>query len=328
MRPDVSPDFHDLKYYKYRYATKEEGKTLVYAGRKNIFSIFKRKTSHPEQTGQPGTHASDLKIPQEKAPRISGSKIFFILVAFFFLTIGILWQNGVISLINWPPEHQGEEGKAPIEKAVEKGPTKKDEIKPDQKLKEMPVQTTPQAIPEKPAGEVKSPDVQTSVAQSEEGGPQTARSPDQFPSYPYALYLGSFGSLDEAKRAENIYRQKGLSPYLAKVDFKEKGIWFRVFIGHFKDEKEALRFKQEKGLAEAGLSKTQFANIIGTFSTGETLDQKMLSLEKLLGYSPYLIEEQDGRARLFVGAYLTREGAESLYKELESNGIQNQVVMR
>ena len=56
--------------------------------------------------------------------------------------------------------------------------------------------------------------------------------------------------------------------------------------------------------------------------------EKPLSLEKLLGYSPYLIKEQDGKARLLVGAYLTREGAESLYRELESNGIQNKVVMR
>jgi len=133
--------------------------------------------------------------------------------------------------------------------------------------------------------------------------------------------------LERAKNAIALYRKKDLSPYWAKVDFKEKGEWFRVFAGHFNDREEAERFGQEHGLSEPTIKKTQYANLIGTYSDEEELKGKIMKLEDL-GYSPYTIRQPNGTSRLFVGAYLTEAGAGRQSRDLKPSGVQGQVVKR
>ncbi len=151
-------------------------------------------------------------------------------------------------------------------------------------------------------------------------------SPMDAVAYPYSLYLGSFKTLKLAKRAVSIYRGKGLSPYWVKVSLS-KGIWYRVYVGHFEDREKADRFKREHGLREADLMRTRYANLIGTYSSPDELEDKIVALKKL-DYSPYVIRDDDGKSRLFVGAFITKEGVEKEHRELKSKGIQNQVVKR
>ena len=49
---------------------------------------------------------------------------------------------------------------------------------------------------------------------------------------------------------------------------------------------------------------------------------------KRSGYFPYVIKGEDGESRLYVGAFITREGAEQQYHDLKSRGVQSEIVKR
>ena len=146
-------------------------------------------------------------------------------------------------------------------------------------------------------------------------------------SHPYSIYLGSFRTLERAKKAISQYSKRGLSPYCSKVDFREKGIWFRVFAGHFQDRRKAEKFKELHRLKEGTVKKTAYANLIGTYKESSELENKQLSLKRS-GYFPYVIKGENGESRLYVGAFITIEGAEQQYHDLESRGIQSEIVKR
>lgn len=144
---------------------------------------------------------------------------------------------------------------------------------------------------------------------------------------PYSLYLGSFQNVDRAKKAIALHSGKDLSFYWTRVDFKEKGLWFRVFCGHFRSYEEAERFARERGIEEAKVKKTPYANLIGHYAQGPELQEEMNKVSAL-GFSPYVLPEPDGRLRLLVGAYVTESGAESQSDNLKSRGIHTQVIKR
>ena len=123
-----------------------------------------------------------------------------------------------------------------------------------------------------------------------------------------------------------MYRKMGLHTYRAKVELSN-GIWYRVFTGHFEDPEQAETFRQKHGLTEATVKKTQYANLIGIYTPSDELEEKILSL-KNLGYFPYLIKDHEGKSRLFVGAFITKQPTEKLQYDLKSHGIQSQVVKR
>ena len=125
----------------------------------------------------------------------------------------------------------------------------------------------------------------------------------------------------------SIYSKKGLSPYWVKVDLKEKGIWFRVFAGHFRSKAEADEFKQKNDLSKSTVKNIRYANIIGIYSSEDDLKTEISSLKKL-GCFPYFIKDDNENYVLFVGAFLTRAGAEKQYQDLQSKGVNNKVIAR
>ncbi|MCJ7595846.1 MAG: SPOR domain-containing protein [Desulfobacterales bacterium] len=156
---------------------------------------------------------------------------------------------------------------------------------------------------------------------------ETATASSEPVSYPYSLYLGSYQPLEQAKRAVEIYRKKGLDPYWARVDFEEKGLWFRVFAGHFRDQNEAERFVLERGVKEAEVKKTEYANLIGVYTKAGEVKSQAARLSEL-GYAPYRVMDHEGKTRLYVGAYVTEEGAKRQSQDLKSDGIESRVVGR
>jgi succinoglycan biosynthesis transport protein ExoP len=145
-------------------------------------------------------------------------------------------------------------------------------------------------------------------------------------SYPYSLYLGSFRTLERAKRAVSFYMGKGLSAYWVKV-LLSKGTWYRVYIGYFEDSERAQRFRLEKRLEETTVEETPYATLIGVFSSSDELEDKISSLRNL-GHCPYAIRDQGGKCRLYVGAFYPEYRAERQYNELKSSGVQSRVVKR
>ncbi len=145
-----------------------------------------------------------------------------------------------------------------------------------------------------------------------------------FTSFPYSVYLGSYKTLD---RARKVAVNSPSVSYWVSVDLGEKGIWYRVYTGYFRTRDEAGTFIEEHQIADGESRRTPYANLIGTYRSDEESDQMNRSLLEL-GFCPYVIKEADGRSRLFTGAFYQRERAEKEHRDLAADGIQSQLVKR
>ena len=145
--------------------------------------------------------------------------------------------------------------------------------------------------------------------------------------HPYSVLLATFMSREKAERALRIYAEQGLETYYVKVSLGRKGVRYRVFAGSFKDREEALALVRAKNLQQVATKRTSYACLIDKSSTEEALDPKIESLKRL-GYSPYIVNKDDGRYYLYVGAFYTEKGATSQLAELSSQQIPSQVVER
>ncbi len=145
-------------------------------------------------------------------------------------------------------------------------------------------------------------------------------------TYPYSVLISTFRTFENVKKGVGIYKKKGLVPYWVKVDLGDKGIWYRVFTGCFKDGKSAELFIKTKHIAGARAKKTKYAVLVGKYSSDKEIEaQRERSTE--LGYSPYIINKHNERL-LYIGAFFTEEGAIGQRSELISSGIQCQVAER
>ena len=145
--------------------------------------------------------------------------------------------------------------------------------------------------------------------------------------YPYSVYLGAYKTPERAEKAISMHRNEGLSAYWVEVDLGDKGIWYRVFTGYFRDQKQADAFIRRKRIADAKVKRTKYAALIGIYATERDAQKEFLALSRL-GYSPYVIETDSGESQLYVGAFYTEIGAEEQRSDLASKGIQSRVVER
>jgi cell division septation protein DedD len=146
-------------------------------------------------------------------------------------------------------------------------------------------------------------------------------------SYPYSVYLGSYKSRERAEKAISEYRTKGVSPHWVKIDLGDKGTWYRVFSGYFQEREQANEFIKEKQITDSESRHTKYANLIGLFAFQKEIEEQKLRLSKL-GYSPYVIPDQNGESLLYVGAFYQKARAQRQHEELASKGVHSQVVER
>ena len=62
----------------------------------------------------------------------------------------------------------------------------------------------------------------------------------------YTIQTGAFHNLEYARDLLEILKKDGFDVYLTKIEGKKRGTFYKVFVGHFKDEKEGTRFLKEK----------------------------------------------------------------------------------
>jgi capsular exopolysaccharide synthesis family protein len=92
MRPEISPDFHDFRYYKYDYAytSKEEEKKK----RKSFWFGGNRSRKGEAPTEEELAKGAIMDLGKQKTAKW---KLPLGLAALALLVSGVLWQNGVIS---------------------------------------------------------------------------------------------------------------------------------------------------------------------------------------------------------------------------------------
>ena len=145
-------------------------------------------------------------------------------------------------------------------------------------------------------------------------------------AYPFSVRLSVCHTLRAAKAVVDSYKKKGIEAYWVKVNL-ERGVRFRVFTGSFPSYGEASRFKKEKQLRPCLVQKTPYSALVGNYTHKEELEDKIQSLEKL-DCCPYTIVDRDGKFQLYVGAFITRDGAEEQQRELAFHGIESRMVKR
>jgi hypothetical protein len=145
--------------------------------------------------------------------------------------------------------------------------------------------------------------------------------------YPYSIYLGSYKNIDRVRKAIANYQGKGLSPYFARVDLAEKGMWFRVFAGYFKTRGDAEEFIIEKKIPEAETRRTKYAHLIGVYQSQRELETERHAL-LALGYCPYVIKRDDGNSLLYTGAFSQKIEGEKEQRDLAAKGIQTELAER
>jgi cellulose biosynthesis protein BcsQ len=259
VKAEISPDFAELKQHKYYYYYGEEGK--------------KKKREKEKGTNK-------------------FLRLFLILIAFFFLIFGLLWQNGIIDL----------------DKYFFK------EIKDSPALKESKIPSSPAKVIE--LKKIDTPKVGLLIKPS-----------PPYTHYPYSLQIASYKSLHEVNSTISLLRKKGSDPYWNQVNLGEKGKWFRVFVGHFETLEAAEEFKESSSISGSRVLKTAYTSEIGYFPSIDGMNETVILLKKA-GFSPYSIEDPQKGFRLLIGAYVTKEGADEMAHTLREAGIDSRVVLR
>ena len=146
-------------------------------------------------------------------------------------------------------------------------------------------------------------------------------------SYPYSILLDTFKTSVDAEASRKAFASNGVSAYLAPVDLGTSGVWFRLFTGYFETPRQAEAVITEKNLKGALIKKTEYAGLIESSPSNEAIAGKMTSLLKS-GLSPYVIREENGNSKLYVGAFYTKSGADSLCSGISDRGVSCQAVKR
>lgn len=144
---------------------------------------------------------------------------------------------------------------------------------------------------------------------------------------PYALHVGSFKTMGLAEKSIEEFKEKGFSPYWVKVDLGEKGVWFRVFVGHFKDVEQAKEFQKNHEIKVDRILKPAYAVQIGEYVLAKELNRKVDALKET-GLCPYTIIKTQNRYQILVGAYQTQKAAKQLAARLASTGLDCKVVLK
>ena len=156
----------------------------------------------------------------------------------------------------------------------------------------------------------------------------TSTLPAKTARYPYTIQLACYNSLEGAKERMVLFKESGLSPYLARsVSRQTEVLYWVIYTGHYKTLEEAEQVKQKHNLNYAIVTKTPYAILVGVYSKPDEMTGIINRIESA-GQFPYVIEETDNVYRLYVGAFTTKQGAENLHEQLKAAGINSVIEER
>ncbi len=360
MKAEVSPDFHDFKYYKSYYSYGKDGtKKKVKKAKTGVLAYFdKKRAKEKTPISRENPHGQD-KHPGKALQKKKGSslRLPLALIALGFLTIGVLWQLGIVPIDAYLYKARGllgptEQREPPREtktiRPIKKVPTKPSapEEKPAPLASKAPAPLKPAAealsekdsappstraaVPSTPPRQVlpekkptPPPEKKTAIAPAAEAETlKDTTTITQAPpiNQPYSLRAGSYKTLAQVKEAVEALREKGLNPYWVKVNLGQKGTWFRVFVGHFSTMAEAKAFKEKHDVEADRVLKTAYTVELGRGSSPEKLTALMKRF-KDPDYSPYILGDPKSGYRLLVGAFVTKRAAQNLARDFKEAGI-------
>ena len=74
--------------------------------------------------------------------------------------------------------------------------------------------------------------------------PDNPLAPDRY----HAIQVGTFRNWEHACDLIEIFKGKGFDVYWISMERRNKGILYKVLVGHFMDGNEAAKFAKDKGI--------------------------------------------------------------------------------
>jgi septal ring-binding cell division protein DamX len=62
--------------------------------------------------------------------------------------------------------------------------------------------------------------------------------------------VSAIRDLNMAKEFVETQKKSGQALYWAKITTKDRGVWYRIYLGHFANRAEAARYMEEKKIKE------------------------------------------------------------------------------
>ncbi|HXZ44601.1 MAG TPA: polysaccharide biosynthesis tyrosine autokinase [archaeon] len=305
VRPEVSPDYEELEYYRYAYG-QEPGQ---------------RKPEHVSRPGREsllGRAAGILKWP-----RLPAKSVLFVVLSLLLVAVLALWF-GVLPPAWLKHLRLGLKQAQTVSRLLA-------EVSPVASASSLGIQEA-SAVLVKPA----SIPPQTIVKSPSGGGLVTPPAAVRHtgPTHPFSLQVDSRPVRAASMARAEALRRAGLDTFTVPVEIPGKGLWYRVFVGGFASAEEAAVARQDlrtKGLISEALvlSLPYAVEVILTVDQ----DAHAEALIRASGYLPLLCPESGDTAGdpariLRVEAFRTSRKAERLVDSLRTGGLDSRVIRR
>ncbi len=276
LKADISPDFTYQDKYDYYYGgyghDKKKKKTVT----QKVFLFFQAIQTKGISTVLPrkkqeaaSSEAGDQKIeppPPEKSPpqttkekpiqtteenptgRVPLVKKLILLLCLISLILGVLFQTGYLSpdMVTKKaaiPEQKIQLQKpSPGEETSDNGGLKKSKpIKDSLAAVSASMSAAPEPKPHKPL------ETQATMAAGEiKRQPDANKQQDK----PYVIRIATSSNLFKAKELVDQLQKNGITAFIKQVTMPGKGVFNRIYIGHFQDHQSAMVFIKEKRIRD------------------------------------------------------------------------------
>ena len=309
MRPDVSPDFDHYKQYRYYSSYAVDGED-------------RKKTEQGEKRGHKALPELLWKTKLKNIRRGLGEEPYSVLRMVLVLGAVGLLGAGILRHSAGPSFADRSGPKTTYRASVKHEPGS---LTPASVPPEDSVHVSRNDSPASEGSEEPRKEETMTTPQPKEGTPREG-APHQSGRYPFSVCLSSFPNRERSTKASLEYQKKGLTPFIVEVQLN-KGTWYRVYTGHFERREDGNEYIAEKGLQGARVIETPWANLIGIYSSPSERQEKAKLLYDF-DYSPYVVKDDDGKERLYLGAFNERNRAQRALEELKSKGIESRIVRR
>ena len=238
LKAEISPDYeyHDKYYY---YYGSERKKTLTLGERILSWSELVKKYVE-DLPGKLNKFKKEKETLKENVNSRSGIRSGVLRMGLLLLAIGLLIAGLYYSMVmNKPGQVPAKPGNVIMKP-------------PPPKVQTAPVSAVPSKTAVDPSAAVSFRPQGASVTLEKkvaEGLPLPATPNEQ--NQPYTIQVRATQYLGMAKDTVAALKLQGHDAYREMVDLKEKGVWYRIYIGRFATENEAQQYIREKKIAVA-----------------------------------------------------------------------------
>lgn len=151
--------------------------------------------------------------------------------------------------------------------------------------------------------------------------------------YPYTIHISSWKTNKDAFAQYKQKYQKIDGVFITKVDLGPTGIWYRIDVGAYSQDNEAIT--RMKDLQDAGVIDAESfigSSVPYTIELGVLPDreqaQKMVDKLRGAGVVTYVMKESDSAYRVLCGAFPNRKSSEPALNDLSALGLHAKITKR